>query len=111
MQFNQPKLQLLKASIFVTVISLSGKLIGFVRDVVIAAYYGANWQTDAFFFAQSMPSIVFPAVCNSLSTAFLSVYVSKSVDDKRNADTYASNILLFSVFLTIGLSILVIILG
>ena len=111
MQFNQPKLQLLKASIFVTVISLSGKLIGFVRDVVIAAYYGANWQTDAFFFAQSMPSIIFPAVCNSLSTAFLSVYVSKSVDDKRNADTYASNILLFSVFLTIGLSILVIILS
>lgn len=101
----------LKASIIVTAISLAGKLIGFVRDAVIAAYYGANWQTDAFFFAQSMPSIIFPAVCNSLSTAFLSIYVSKSVEDRRGADEYASNILSFSVFSSIGLSILAIILS
>ena len=96
MENNQKKF--LKASFLVSAISLMGKVFGFVRDAVIAAFYGASWQTDAFFFAQSMPSIIFPAVCNSISTAFLSVYVSKSVENKEMADQYASNTLLFSSF-------------
>lgn len=100
----------LKASLFVSAISLLGKIFGFARDAVIAAFYGASWQTDAFFFAQSMPGIVFPAVCNSLSTAFLSIYVSKSVEDREKADQYASNTLLFSSFLAIGLGMLAIVL-
>lgn len=102
--------RLLKASIIVTLISLFGKVIGFLRDAVIAAYYGANWQTDAFFFAQSMPSIIFPAVCNSLSTAFLSIYVTRSVEDRNSADEYGSKAVTFSAFLAITLSLLAIIL-
>lgn len=111
MLVNQSKSHLLRASILVIIISLAAKVVGFARDAVIAAYYGANWQTDAFFLAQSMPSIIFPAVCNSLSTAFLSIYVSKSVGDKRDADAYASNILIFASLLTVCLSVLAIILS
>ena len=106
---TKPQNHLLKASIIVTAISLLGKVIGFVRDAVIAAFYGANWQTDAFFFAQSMPGIIFPAVCNSLSTAFLSIYVSKCVEDKKIADAYGSKAVTFSAILAIGLSGLAII--
>ena len=102
--------RLLKASIIVTFISLLGKVIGFIRDAVIAAHYGANWQTDAFFFAQSMPSIIFPAVCNSLSTAFLSIYVSKSLESKDEADQYGSKAVTFSAFVAIALSLIAIIL-
>jgi putative peptidoglycan lipid II flippase len=96
--------RLLKASVIVTVISIIGKFLGFARDAVIAAFYGANWQTDAFFFAQSMPGIIFPAVCNSLSTAFLTAYVAKSVEDRDNADLYASKAISFSFILAITLS-------
>lgn len=102
--------KLLKASFIVTAISLLGKFIGFLRDAVIAAYYGANWLTDAFFFAQSMPGIIFPAVCNSLSTAFLSIYVSKNVESRDAADKYGSKALSFSVALAIALSIIAILL-
>ena len=104
-------LKVLKASIAVSAISLLGKVFGFARDAVIAAFYGANWETDAFFFSQSMPGIIFPAVCNSLSTAFLSIYVSKSVENRENSDTYASNMLLFSSILAIALSTLAVLLS
>ncbi len=96
--------KLLKASVIVTIIGILGKFLGFARDAVIAAFYGATWQTDAFFFAQSMPGIIFPAVCNSLSTAFLTAYVSKSVENKEGADLYASKAISLSAFLAIILS-------
>lgn len=64
-------------SIIVSLIAILGKLIGFVREAVIAAFFGATSQTDAFFFAQSMPAMIFPAVCSSISTAFISIYVTK----------------------------------
>lgn len=104
------KNNLLKTSLIVTIISVLAKFIGFARDAVIAAFYGANWKTDAFFFAQSMPGIVFPAVCNSLSTAFLTMYVTKSVEDKTEADVYGSKAVTFSVFFAIVLSIVAILL-
>lgn len=103
--------KVLTASIAVTLIGIFGKFFGFARDAVIAAFYGANWQTDAFFFAQSMPGIIFPAVCNSLSTAFLTAYVSKSVDNLEAADSYGSKAITFSFFLAITLSILAIIIA
>ncbi len=101
--------RMLKASMIVTIISLAGKVIGFIRDAVIAAYYGANWQTDAFFFAQSMPGIIFPAVCNSLSTAFLTIFVAKSVENSDEADKYGSKALTFSAVLAIILSLIAIV--
>lgn len=107
---NKKKNDLLKASLIVSMISVFGKFIGFARDSVIAAFYGISWKTDAFFLAQSMPSIVFPAVCNSLSTAFLTIYVAKRVENDEAADRYGSQAVTFSIFLAISLSIIAIIL-
>jgi len=101
---------ILTASIIVTVIILLGKIFGFARDAVIAAYYGANWQTDAFFFAQSMPAMIFPAVCNSLSTAFISLYVSRSIEDGEDSgERFASRMLISTICIAAALSIIAIV--
>lgn len=99
-----------KASIIVTVIILLGKIFGFARDAVIAAYYGATWQTDAFFFAQSMPAMIFPAVCNSLSTAFISLYVSHSIEKgEKSGERFASRMLISTILIAGILSVFAII--
>lgn len=108
---SDKKEKILTASIIVTLVSVIGKFIGFGRDAVIASYYGADWQTDAFFLAQSMPGVVFPAVCNSLSTAFLTVYVTKCVEEQKEADIYGSKAITFSALLAIILSSIAIILA
>lgn len=104
------KHSIFKASIIVTVIIILGKLFGFARDAVIAAYYGANWQTDAFFFAQSMPAMIFPAVCNSLATAFISLYVSHSIEKgEQSGERFASRMLISTIGIAGILSVLAIV--
>lgn len=103
--------KLFKASLIVSIIVVVGKFLGFARDAVIAAFYGSTWQTDAFFLALSLPYLIFPAVCNSVSTAFLSVYVSKIVHDEKTADKYASKMVCFAIMLAVVLSIVGIIIA
>lgn len=101
------KVSLLKASVIVTLIAIFGKFFGFARDAVIAAYYGANWQTDAFFFAQTMPAMLFPALGNSLSTAFVTMYISRTIDKgEKKGEAFASRILLVTLIISVILSIL-----
>lgn len=107
---SQPPLlgKLFKISAIVGLIVIAEKFVGFAREIVIAAVYGATWQTDAFFLSQSLPNVIFPAVCNSLSTAFLSIYVSKIVSDEQAADRYASKIICVSAIIAAVLSLLAI---
>jgi len=96
-----------KLSLIITVIVIIGKVIGFVRDAVIAGYYGATWRTDAFFLAQNMPSTIFPAVCGSLSTAFISLYVSRTVEKGNvEGERFASRIIIVTLGIAFILSII-----
>lgn len=89
----------------VSVIALLGKLLGFAREALIADYFGATWRTDAFFFAQNMPGMIFPSVCNSVSTAFISLYTAKLAQEtERDADRYASRMLMACMMLGLALS-------
>ena len=107
MKNEQHNSNIINASVIVSVIVVIGKVTGFARDAVIAAFYGVNWQTDAFFFAQNMPSMIFPAVCSSLSTAFISLYVSHSIKKgEKSGERYASRMLISSILIAVALSIL-----
>lgn len=101
-----------KIAVIVSLVAILGKFVGFAREAIIAAYYGANAATDAFFFAQAMPTMIFPAVCNSISTAFLSIYVSKKVQDGPFAgEIFASKAFSAALILSIGLSALAVFLA
>ena len=47
----------MKAAWIIAVISIISKLIGFVRDVVIANYYGASMVSDAYYYAYMIPAL------------------------------------------------------
>ena len=47
----------LKAAWLIAVVTIVSKLIGFVRDVVIANYYGATLVSDAYYYAYQIPSL------------------------------------------------------
>ena len=48
---------ILKAAWMIAVITIVSKLIGFVRDIVIANYYGATMVSDAYYYAYQIPSL------------------------------------------------------
>ena len=48
---------MLKAAWLIAVVTIVSKLIGFVRDIVIANYYGASMVSDAYYYAYQIPSL------------------------------------------------------
>lgn len=98
---------LLRVTTGVSIIIILSKLLGFFRETLIADFYGATAETDAFFFAQNMPAMIFPSVGNSISTAFISLYTAKLAQGtEAEADRHASRMMLAAILLGIGLSIL-----
>lgn len=47
----------LKAAWIIAVVTIVSKLIGFVRDIIIANYYGAAMVSDAYYYAYQIPSL------------------------------------------------------
>lgn len=47
----------LKAAWLIMVVTIVSKLIGFVRDIVIANYYGASMVSDAYYYAYQIPAL------------------------------------------------------
>ncbi len=63
-----------KVALGITVITLLSKIIGFLRDVIMASYYGTSIQTDAFVMAQTIVSVITGLVLVALNTTFIPVY-------------------------------------
>lgn len=98
--------QVIRDAAKVTALIIIGKILGFARGAVIAAYYGATGVTDAFFLASEMSGIMFPAVSNSFAIAFTSLYVSRiATEGDQNADRFASHMLnlLLGIGIVLGL--------
>lgn len=95
-----------RAAILVALLTVISKILGFGREALIASYFGASAETDAFFFAHSMPEMVFPSVCNSISTAFITLYISKLAIDKIEGNKFASRMLFQTILIGIVLAII-----
>ena len=98
---NKNKQQgLLKTAWMIAVIIIFSKLIGFLRDVVIANYYGAGMVSDAYFYAYQIPSlalILLGGVGGPFHSAVVSVF-SKMLPDNMKADERLNK--LFNTFFT-----------
>ncbi len=74
---------LLKAASWIAVVILLSKVVGFLRDVVIANYYGAGMVSDAYFYAYQIPAlavVILGGVGGPFHSATVAVF-SKLVTD------------------------------
>src|SRR5207237_5023965 len=60
------------AAVLTIAVTLAGSLLGLVRDLLLARYFGANGATDAFLVAWTVPETAFPLVVEG-ALAFLLV--------------------------------------
>lgn len=92
----------LKAAWLIAVVTVASKLIGFVRDMVVANFYGATLVSDAYFYALQIPSlaiIILGGVGGPFHSAAVAVF-SKLV----GADDKPSEVVnrLYNTFLTVA---------
>ena len=54
---NDKSSGVLRAAWLIAVVTIVSKLIGFIRDIIIANYYGANMVSDAYYYAYQIPAL------------------------------------------------------
>ena len=73
----------LKAAWLIALVTIASKFMGFVRDMVVANFYGATMVSDAYFYALQIPSlaiIILGGVGGPFHSAAVAVF-SKLIPD------------------------------
>lgn len=65
----------------VAILTFASKPIGFLREMLMANYFGTSHVTDAYVMAQSIPTIVFGAVFSSIAIAFVPIF-SNTIEEQ-----------------------------
>lgn len=94
--FIHRKQGLAEATIFITAISFVSRAIGYLREVLIANYFGASGQTDAFLVALVIPTMVTGLIANGLTTLMIPVYMEKNSKDPEKAKKFVNQIFYLS---------------
>ena len=99
MEVNNNKFNLKKATFYVMIILAFSRVLGMVREMVIANTYGGGMESDAFYAAFTIPDLMYDLlVSGALSSGFMPVFNSfLSKDDEKGAWKSAS------VFVTVSI--------
>ncbi len=107
------KKNIARATAVILAFSLLGKVLGFVREMIIAAYFGTSYRTDAYFIGLTGPDFVREIISGGvLSAVFIPVYTaSLAQNDHQSAKKFLNSIatlliiaLLLSIVVGIPLS-------
>ena len=96
----------LKAASMIALVTVFSKLIGFIRDVVIANHYGTSLVSDAYFYAYQIPAlaiILLGGVGGPFHSATVAVF-AKLIPDLNEKPSEKIN-KLYSTFITLSLTL------
>ena len=98
---------LLRGTAIVSLLTLLSRILGFVRDLLVARLLGASLFADAFFVAFRIPNLLRSfAAEGALTSAFVPVFSSALARSKDDAQTAFRRIAGFVLYLTIPLAVL-----
>ena len=93
----------LKAAWLIALVTIASKFMGFVRDMVVANFYGATMISDAYFYALQIPSlaiIILGGVGGPFHSATVAVFSKLIPDFDSKPDEVVNK--LYNTFLTIS---------
>ncbi|WP_171050997.1 murein biosynthesis integral membrane protein MurJ [Bacillus sp. BHET2] len=100
---------LIKSIGLVTIISGLGKLLGFARESIIAAYFGTSEVADVFFVSSLVPTLLFTAIGTAIQAGTIPLFMeerSKSEKDARKLMSLLGTFFLVLSLLFIGVTML-----
>lgn len=93
-----------QTAMIVAVLTLVSKIFGFVREMVMANYYGTSYVVDAYVMANAIPGILFGGVFGALATAFMPIFsktIEQQGEEEANRFTSATiNIMLLAAIVS-----------
>ncbi len=74
-----------RAAGVILAISIIGRLLGFVREQVIAARFGTSMLTDSYLMAFTLPNLIYVIIGGALATALIPIFTELMVRSGRQA--------------------------
>jgi putative peptidoglycan lipid II flippase len=97
-----------KATLIIAVLTLVSRMIGFLRDLLLAKQLGISSETDIYFTAFRIPDLIYNLlILGTLSAAFIPVFTSYYLKDKKEAWGIANGILNSAVFVIVLICIII----
>ena len=88
------KLTTAQTALLMAILTLVSKLFGFVREIVMANYYGAGMVTDAFVMSQNIPNYIIAAIITAVGTAYMPCFSRKyEIEGPAEGDRFTSNLI------------------
>lgn len=87
---------MVRAISFTILATISGQVLNFVTEILIANYFGTSWRADAFLIALLLPMIVYDLFINGISATFVPIYINR----RKHGD---ENVFFSTVINSIGL--------
>ena len=99
--------KLARAATIIMIFTLISKVIGFLRDSLVASTFGATYVTDAYNMAISIPEILFAIVSLAITTTFIPI-LSESLEQqgKKSMFKFSNNIMNILVLTSLVLTVL-----
>lgn len=93
---------IVKSTLFLIIITMLSKILGFAREIVLMYFYGTSIYSDAYIIAMNIPNVIFSAIGAAISTTFIPLY-SETLENrgKEKALEFINNIL--NTLLIIGI--------
>lgn len=97
-----------KVVLSITILTLLSKVFGFVRDMVLAYYFGASTVSDVFMLSNTIPEFIFSFVIQAITVGYIPIFSDILLHKgKDEADLFTNKLLTCSYILCSFVVILV----
>jgi len=97
-----------QAAVFLSIVTLLSKFIGFARDAIVAHNWGATGITDAFLIGMMVPSVLLGIVSTGLSTLIVPWYIAHRKQDPAHARELVNQVTFVWGMVFLAMSVIVV---
>lgn len=95
-----------QTAVLMAILTLISKVFGFVREMVMANFFGTSYITDSYVMAIAIPGIIFGGIFGAVATAYMPLFsniIEEKGDDEGNKFTsqVITLLLIFSIISSI----------
>ncbi|MTI46831.1 MAG: murein biosynthesis integral membrane protein MurJ [Firmicutes bacterium] len=84
----------MRKTVFILIlITIISKICGFVRDIVLANFYGASNVSDVYLIATTIPMVIFAFIGKGIATSFIPTYAEIEANEgEKEADIFTNKL-------------------
>jgi len=100
MVMKKVKLNTAQLAVVLAAMTILSKVLGFVRELFLANYFGAGYVTDSYVMSMSIPNNLLAGIVGATMTAYMPVFSRKVEANEKDGQTFTSQLINFLLCVT-----------